>query len=234
MNQKESDLDFSNSRRQEDSLKSVSQLLPLTWQSKIHDKGLLKAISLYGFSYGCQLVGNKEFGFEEVTKDKILANTKAFKDIVFPLLGFEPEAKPTDNEILNSIFRKRVEEICMQFKDSQHQSKILVKRSKNETTPMKKFSSKHGDKGDMDRGIFKTIKDTESGYKRLKPGKNLIKKNDQGDIVYPIIVNNSLVIENFGVIDWSRPQYHTEKNLFPIGFRSVREHQSVNNPGERC
>lgn len=95
-------------------------------------------------------------------------------------------------------------------------------------------TSKYAEKGEVERGSAKTFKESESALKRIKSGKNLIKKNDQGDIVYPIVVNNSLVIENLGIIDWQRPQYHTEKNLFPIGFKSVREHQSVNIPGERC
>jgi hypothetical protein len=65
-------------------------------------------------------------------------------------------------------------------------------------------------------------------------GKNLIRRDENGEVIYPIMVNNSLVIENLGSIDWSRTQYHTEKNLFPIGYRSMREHQSLVNPGERC
>ena len=70
--------------------------------------------------------------------------------------------------------------------------------------------------------------------KRAKMGKNLIKRDGEGNILYPIIINNSLRIENLGEIDYKRSLYHTEKNLFPIGFRSIREHQSVTNPGERC
>jgi hypothetical protein len=39
---------------------------------------------------------------------------------------------------------------------------------------------------------------------------------------------------DFGVIEYERQLYHTEKNLFPIGFRSVREHNSQIRLGERC
>lgn len=113
LNQRESDQEHSISRKYEESLRSVSQLLPSSWQCKTHDKGLLKAISLNGFTFGHQLPGNREFGFEEVTKDKILTNAWGFKDIVFPMLGFETDSKPTDNEVLDAVFRKRVEEICL-------------------------------------------------------------------------------------------------------------------------
>lgn len=70
--------------------------------------------------------------------------------------------------------------------------------------------------------------------KKQKTGKNLIQRDEEDEIIYPIVVNNSLIIENLGIIDWTRPLYHTEKNLFPIGFMSLREHQSLVNPGERC
>jgi hypothetical protein len=58
---------------------------------------------------------------------------------------------------------------------------------------------------------------------KKKATKNLLSKNEAGEILYPIIVNNSLVIQNLGTIDFQRPLYHTEKNLFPIGFKSLRE-----------
>ena len=48
------------------------------------------------------------------------------------------------------------------------------------------------------------------------------------------MINNSLSIECLGTLDWNKPLYHTEKNLFPIGFKSMREHLSLVNPGERC
>lgn len=59
--------------------------------------------------------------------------------------------------------------------------------------------------------------------KKTKNVKNLLKRDANGEIIYPITVNNSLKIENLGKIDFIRPNYHTEKNLFPIGFKSIRE-----------
>jgi len=54
-----------------------------------------------------------------------------------------------------------------------------------------------------------------------------------GEIIYPLIINSGLTILNLGRVDSSRPNYHTEKNLFPIGFKSVREHSSMFKLGER-
>lgn len=52
--------------------------------------------------------------------------------------------------------------------------------------------------------------------------------------MYPIIINSSLQILDLGVVEYERPQYHSEKNLFPIGFKSMREHNSQRRLGERC
>lgn len=71
-------------------------------------------------------------------------------------------------------------------------------------------------------------------HKKMKAHKNLIQRNEDGEIIYPIQVNASLRILNLGVIDYQRQLYHTEKNLFPIGFKSLREQTSTINPGGRC
>ena len=42
-----------------------------------------------------------------------------------------------------------------------------------------------------------------------------------------IIINNNLRILNLGTIVYNNKNYHSEKNIFPIGFKSVREHQSM-------
>lgn len=39
---------------------------------------------------------------------------------------------------------------------------------------------------------------------------------------------------DFGRIEHERANFHSEKNFFPIGFKSVREHVSYVNPNERC
>jgi len=60
-----------------------------------------------------------------------------------------------------------------------------------------------------------------------------LQKDENGNIIYPITINSSLQIIDLGVIESERPQYHTEKNLFPIGFKSLREHNSQIRLGER-
>ena len=54
-----------------------------------------------------------------------------------------------------------------------------------------------------------------------------VPRDTNGNIIYPIIINNNLKILNLGTIVYNNKNYHSEKNIFPIGFKSVREHQSM-------
>lgn len=69
---------------------------------------------------------------------------------------------------------------------------------------------------------------------KKKQPKMLMQRDEQGNVIYPIQINSSLKILDLGVIEFQKPQYHTEKNLFPIGFKSLREHNSQLTPGQRC
>jgi hypothetical protein len=46
-------------------------------------------------------------------------------------------------------------------------------------------------------------------------------RDGEGNIQYPININASLQILDLGVIEYERQMYHTEKNLFSIGFKSA-------------
>ena len=63
--------------------------------------------------------------------------------------------------------------------------------------------------------------------------KLIMNRDESGNIICPVTINSSLKILNFGRIEYEKSAYHTEKNLFPIGFSSVREHCSMFNIGER-
>eukprot|EP01016_Furgasonia_blochmanni_P047724 TRINITY_DN7041_c0_g1_i5.p1 TRINITY_DN7041_c0_g1~~TRINITY_DN7041_c0_g1_i5.p1 ORF type:complete len:195 (+),score=62.95 TRINITY_DN7041_c0_g1_i5:68-586(+) len=59
-----------------------------------------------------------------------------------------------------------------------------------------------------------------------KKPKFILNRDDDGNIVYPVHINNSLTIMNFGRIN-TNPNYHSEHNLFPVGFKSVRVYASM-------
>ena len=69
---------------------------------------------------------------------------------------------------------------------------------------------------------------------RKKVPKVQLQRDENGNIKYPIQINSSLQILDLGKIEYERPFYHSEKNLFPIGFKSSREHNSQITLGLRC
>ena len=80
--------------------------------------------------------------------------------------------------------------------------------------------------------------DYSTGRTRLDPNKIVtaikVDRDEEGHIVYPIIVTPTLRILNLGVVEYMRPAFHSARNLFPIGFKSVREYTSMFYPNKRC
>ena len=76
-------------------------------------------MSIHGFSFASQLPENKEFGFEDLSAEKLLASVKPNYELVYPLIDLDMNHEYTDDEIMNALMRKRVEEICNYFRDSQ-------------------------------------------------------------------------------------------------------------------
>ena len=61
----------------------------------------------------------------------------------------------------------------------------------------------------------------------VKQEKFGVKRDENGNIIYPVIISNNLKILNLGTIVHDNKNYHSEKNIFPIGYKSVREHTSM-------
>ena len=62
---------------------------------------------------------------------------------------------------------------------------------------------------------------------QVKQEKFGVRKDANGNIIYPVIISNNLRILNLGTIVYDNKNYHSEKNIFPIGYKSVREHTSM-------
>jgi hypothetical protein len=61
---------------------------------------------------------------------------------------------------------------------------------------------------------------------------NKIDRQPGGEIKYPVVVSAGLRILSFGIID-QRPVFHSNSNIYPIGSKSVRNHQSTLKLGGR-
>jgi len=69
--------------------------------------------------------------------------------------------------------------------------------------------------------------------KKTKTSNFVVPRDEEGNVEFPLMINNSLTILNLGEIETERPAYHSGRNIFPIGFKSIREHTSMFNPKER-
>ena len=68
----------------------------------------------------------------------------------------------------------------------------------------------------------------------LKASNLNVRTDESGNIIYPISVTGTLKIMNLGRVDYTRNLFHSASNIFPIGFKSVREAQSILEIGKRA
>ena len=88
--------------------------------------------------------------------------------------------------------------------------------------------------------VYRAVKEKLQNIKKknktfddqTKKKKFEITKDKDGNIKFPIIINPSLTLVNTGKI-CTYPNYHSEHNLFPIGYVSIRTHASMFHKGQR-
>ena len=88
------------------------------------------------------------------------------------------------------------------------------------------------------RQVKEKLNDKKKKYKTFdestkKRGKFEIIRDKEGNIKFPININPSLILVATGKI-CSLPNYHSEHNLFPIGYVSIRTHASMFTRGVRA
>lgn len=60
-----------------------------------------------------------------------------------------------------------------------------------------------------------------------------VQRDRHGNVLFPIHLS-ALMIQNLGKVIWDRPAYHTDKYIWPVGFKSTRYYTSVVNVERRC
>jgi len=120
-------------------------------------------------------------------------------------------------EVTYAALLNRINYLCEFFRDFSNGSKIKKKKDIC-----------------LSSSDLNSIKKKPTKMNLVASNKLVINKDDNGNIICPVTVSSSLQILNFGKIEYERSAYHTEKNLFPIGFMSIREHCSMFNIGERA
>jgi hypothetical protein len=116
--------------------------------------------------------------------------------------------------VKRKILLKRLEKLCNHFK-------VLLPK-------FKKLNEKLNGMRSGDKTTGQTKIDLKKKFTRVNVERDL-----EGNIVYPIIITPTLQILNLGTVEWQRPAYHSEKNIFPIGFKSLRKNTSMNVLGKQ-
>lgn len=125
--------------------------------------------------------------------------------------GFENMRVPSKR------LQKRVEFLCLFFKDN------LTKFKK---PPVTQFPASIPG-GNLSTG--QTQIDPQKKFTKIN-----VERDEDGNIRYPIYVSPTLSILSLGEVEYERQAYHSSKNIFPIGFKSLREYTSMTKEKERA
>jgi hypothetical protein len=116
------------------------------------------------------------------------------------------------------------EEIIKQNKIAEEKNRLMQIQAKGTSQGnIIKISSDIMD----DNGEFNNPNEQNKTEPHIKQEKFGVRRDANGNIIYPVIISNNLKILNLGTIVHDNKNYHSEKNIFPIGYKSVREHVSM-------
>jgi hypothetical protein len=162
-------------------------------------------------------IGNVEFTTSKIlfySRNLLIAvNENGFEYL--KILGNNKMYAFESLDVPHSALLNRINFLCEYFRDFSNGNKIKKKK-------------------DISLSDLNNIKKKTTKINLIASNKLVIARDDDGNIVCPLTVSSSLQILNFGKIEGERQAYHTEKNLFPIGFTSIIEHCSMFNIGERA
>lgn len=216
--------------------------LPEGWDCSYHDKGLLNAVADNGLNYLQNLSNNKNYNFDKMRLgfedglNRVNYLCEFFRDFTSGnknkkkgLGGFgytESNLINTNNN--NNLNGGNDNNINFNFNQGNNLNNNNPNSNYNSsiTIPANNLNNNSN---------FNSNNDSNSNINnRKKISKLIVNRDENGNILYPININSALRILNLGKICLDKPAYHSEKNLFPIGFKSVREHSSMRRLGERA
>lgn len=210
--------------------------LPAGWDCANHDKGLLNAVADNGLSYLNNLSNSPNYNFDKMSisydegLNRINYLCEFFRDFTSgnknkkkTPSGFTTYENNISNNNLGSNFNQSGNTLNNYNNNINNKTQNNLNSNNNNSLSISNNYNNYAS-NDSNNNI----------NNRKKISKLIINKDEKGNILYPINVNSSLKILNLGKICWDKAAYHTEKNLFPIGFKSVREHSSMKNLGERA
>ncbi|EGR28103.1 hypothetical protein IMG5_183250 [Ichthyophthirius multifiliis] len=178
---------------------------PSVWWTKKHDTDLLRGVYKYGLLQPNDLSNIDNPNYQPKIHDLNLMFLVSNNGFkALNDLKSYPNYELYNFDLTEKQLFSRLEWLCDQFKELK--DKMCNKKRKSD----KKISEDS----------------------RKKP-KFEINRDEFGKIIFPIQINSSLQLLATGEIN-ILPAYHSEHNLFPVGFKSIRTHPSIYKKGVRC
>ena len=184
-----------------------------TWNCALNDKLLLYFIDEYGLSY----LNNK------------INEVNIFQKSLFNYKDYISRLKFLCDYFEEKIRQNKINEKIIHI--IQEPNKSQNKNISNNIIKIKTSDFSSGTDNYINNIEINSSNDQEQNEITDKKIENKInvQRDSNGNIIYPIKINNNLKILNLGTIVYNNKNYHSEKNIFPVGFKSVREHQSMFN-----
>ena len=187
------------------------------WNCSINDKLLLYFVDEYGLSY----LNSK------INEVNIFQNCKFnYKDYISRLSFL---CDYFEDKIKQNKLTEKINQLAKEQSKNQNISNNIIKIKTSD------FCSgiDNNNNNIINVENNSSIEINNNNDKKLENKLN-IQRDSDGNIIYPIIINNNLRILNLGTIVYNNKNYHSEKNIFPIGYKSIREHQSMFNLQNRA
>ena len=189
------------------------------WKCEINDKLLLYFIDEYGLNYL-----NTKINEMSIFQKCNLNYNEYLSRINFLVDYFEEKIRQNKlNEKTNTLIQEQNK------LQNQNLSKNIIKIK---TSDFSSATDNYNNNIEINSSNGQEQNDNTVNIKN--DNKINIQRDSSGNIIYPIIINNNLKILNLGKIVFDNKNYHSEKNIFPIGYKSIREHQSMFNLQNRA
>jgi len=204
--------------------------LPNGWDCSNHDKGLLNAVADNGLNYMNNLNNNENYNFGKMK----ITYEEGLNRVNYLCEFFRDYTSGNKNKKkISSNYNYSESNIASSYINSNNNIYIINNQTtqNNQIVPI---YSNNNQNFNQTNNNFENANSNVTINNRKKITRLVINRDENGNILYPINVNSSLKILNIGKICWEKPAYHSEKNIFPIGFKSVREHSSIKKLGERA
>merc|ERR1712137_66586 len=241
----------------------LSATLPSWWVASVHDYTLILGVIAHGFGRWEKICTDENLPFYPLGKEilsKMDDSEKPPAALEAALANSQNAMDPGNDSDSNKEDDDETMEVEVHSKKTKRKrgrqleiytnvldfpkEKMLTKRLdylvKYLTTPELRKPKKKLSKIPTPSKSTRPVRTPRAKMKKEQPLENppvIMKytdaaRDEMGNVIFPIHVGK-MRIEALGHVVYDRPDYHSSKYIWPVGFKSVRTYQSFINPEDR-